>query len=366
MQLALLSFWHVHADDYVCEALEHPAVTLRTAWDADADRGAAKSAQYGLKFQPDLDAILADPGIAGVIVTSSTVEHLDLIPRAAKAGKHIFTEKVIAPTLAGTDAILAAVAEAGVTMKVALNRAVEPATLKAMELIDADELGEIREVSVRLSHDGALPSPEHPTGWLPERFYDPAEAGGGAIIDLGAHPLYVTRLLLGMPARLQATARSETGRAVEDGATITFHAADGATGIAEVSIADPARGYAFSVTGSNGSITYTQGGDFLLQRDGGTRAITLETEWPRPFNRFVAAIGQVIQPSQTPAGQGGQPARSPLAHQPATPVDNLALARDLSALVEASYRSIASGEAVDLASLGFVSPVVETARSSSS
>ena len=362
MQLALLSFWHVHADDYVLEALEHPAVSLRTAWDADEDRGAAKSAQYGLKFQPDLDALLADPAVAGVIVTSSTAEHLDLIPRAARAGKHIFTEKVIAPTLADTDAILSAVADAGVAMRVALNRAVDPVTLKAMELIEAGELGEIREVSVRLAHDGALPTAENPAGWLPERFYDPAESGGGALIDLGAHPLYVTRLLLGMPARLQASARSETGRAVEDGATVTFHAANGATGTAEVSIADADRGYALSVTGTGGSITYTQGGDFLVERNGRTETVELPTEWPRPFARFVETVRQAIQPAQTPPGQGEQPAQTSETGQLSVPIDNLALARDLSALVEASYRSIVSGEAVELASLGYVAPTAEAAR----
>lgn len=362
MQLALLSFWHVHADDYVCEALEHAGVTLRTAWDADADRGAAKAARYGLAFQPDLDALLADPAVAGVIVTSSTAEHLDLIPRAARAGKHVFTEKVIAPTLADTDAILTAVAEAGVTMKVALNRAVEPATLKAMELIDADELGEICSVHVRLAHDGALATPEHPAGWLPERFYDPAEAGGGATVDLGAHPLYVARLLMGMPARLQAHARHDTGRAVEDGATITLHAADGATGTAEVSIADADRGYAFSVTGSNGSIAYTQGGDFLLERDGATETVPLATEWPRPFARFVESVRHATQPAQPPPGQGEQPAAPTPTAALVVTTDNLALARDLTALVEASYRSVATGEAVALADLGYVAPAAETAR----
>lgn len=361
MQLALLSFWHVHADDYVCDALEHPGVTLRTAWDADEDRGVAKSAKYGLKFQPDLDALLGDPGIVGVIVTSSTAEHLDLIPRATRAGKHVFTEKVIAPTLADTDAILAAVAEAGVVMAVALNRAVEPATLRAMDLIADGELGEIREVAVRLGHDGALASAEHPTGWLPERFYDPAEAGGGALIDLGAHPLYVARLLMGMPARLQATATSDTGRAVEDGAVVTLHAANGATGAAEVSIASADRGYAFSVTGNAGSITYTQGGEFLLERNGQTETVELETEWPRPFARFVEAVRQATQPAQTPPGQGEQPPPSPAADPPPVPIDNLALARDLTALVEASYRSIATGEAVELSTLGYVAPVAEFA-----
>lgn len=361
MQLALLSFWHVHADDYVAEALGHPGVTLRTAWDADEDRGAAKAAQYGLKFQPDLDALLADPGIVGVIVTSSTAEHLDLIPRAAKAGKHVFTEKVVAPTLADTDAILAAVAEAGVVMTVALNRAVEPATLRAMASIAAGELGEIREVSVRLAHDGALASAEHPTGWLPERFYDAGEAGGGALIDLGAHPLYVARLLIGMPARVQATATSETGRAVEDGAVVTLHAANGATGTAEVSIASTDRGYALSVTGDRGSITYTQGGDFLLERNGVTETVALEAEWPRPFARFVEAVRQATQPAQTPPGQGEQPAPAATAGPPPASVDNLALARDLSALVEASYRSIATGEAVELSTFGYVAPVAEVA-----
>ena len=39
-------------------------------------------------------------------------------------------------------------------------------------------------------------------GWLPERFYDPETAIGGALTDLGCHPVYLMQLFLGaVPAR---------------------------------------------------------------------------------------------------------------------------------------------------------------------
>ena len=60
----------------------------------------------------------------------------------------------------------------------------------------AASLGRLTLVRVRLAHDGALGD-----GWLPEHFYDPAATAGGALIDLGCHPMYLARLFLGRDAR---------------------------------------------------------------------------------------------------------------------------------------------------------------------
>ena len=317
----------MHADDYAREAHAHPGVTLEVTWDDDHERVAVKAAEYGMRFEPELVRVLADPAIDGVILTSETTAHGPLIRAAAGAGKHIFLEKVIASTLAETEKLLEVIAGAGITAMVALDRSVEPATERALAMIAAGEIGAVMGTHVRLAHDGALPTPEQPTGWLPERFFDPAESGGGALIDLGAHPLYLTRLFLGMPDTVTAELGYETERATEDTAQVTFALGE-RTGLAETGFTSRERGLRWSVSGTDATITYEGGAWLHLRRmddPPGTpeTQIDLSTAWPRPFARWVNAV------------QTG-----------ASTTDNLALARDLSALVEAGYESARTGEAV--------------------
>src|SRR4029077_18348300 len=119
---------------------------------------------------------------------------------AAEGGKHVFTEKVLALTPTEAREIVDAVDRRSVKLVVSLPRLSHGYTLAIREILGTGRLGEVTQVRVRLSHDGAIGR-----RWLPARFFDPEEAGGGALADLGCHPLYLTRLFLGaMPESISA------------------------------------------------------------------------------------------------------------------------------------------------------------------
>ena len=84
--------------DYAGEAQAHPDVEIVAAWDEDPTRGAAGAADLGVPYHADLAELLARPDVDGVIVTTRTTAHRDVIIAAAEAGKHVFTEKVLALT----------------------------------------------------------------------------------------------------------------------------------------------------------------------------------------------------------------------------------------------------------------------------
>jgi predicted dehydrogenase len=326
--LALLSFWHVHAADYAQESADHSETEIVAVWDEQPERGRLAAAERSLPFVENLDDVLGDPAIEAVIVTSATTAHRDLIPAAAKTGKHIFAEKVIAPALRESLAIVKAVEDAGVTMTIALSRAQEPATIAIQESIAAGRIGQPNSSRIRFAHDGALPTPDRPDGWLPHRFYDPAESGGGAMIDLGTHSLYLTRLFLGLPASISVTLGDVTGRGVDDNAVAIFGYANGAIGVAETSFVSGAPGSAIVVTGSEGTVRYMRGDDHLTVRRGrseSTERIALTEPNRTPFQRWVATI------------QAGK-----------TMPENLTLALELSAMAEAAMRSAALGRSVRL------------------
>src|SRR4051794_17968469 len=81
MRVASVSFWHLHGTDYATDAQNNPGVDLVGVWDDDPERGRAGAAKHGIPFVEDLDEILDDPSIEGVIVCSPTSEHVPLVTR---------------------------------------------------------------------------------------------------------------------------------------------------------------------------------------------------------------------------------------------------------------------------------------------
>ncbi len=114
LKVAVLGFWHVHAADYANDARDNPDTELVAVWDHDSERGRAGAADFGVEFVADLDALLARPDLDAVVVTTETSRHLHVMVRAANAGKHIFSEKVLAPAVAEAEAIVAAADAAGI------------------------------------------------------------------------------------------------------------------------------------------------------------------------------------------------------------------------------------------------------------
>ena len=129
IRLALLSSWHVHARDYVQQASANPATTITAVWDETPERGRAQAHALGVPFYENLPELLAQAEVDGVMVTTPTTMHREVIIAAAQAGKHIFTEKVLAPTLRECTEIAAAVEQAGVVLVVSLPRLSSGSTL---------------------------------------------------------------------------------------------------------------------------------------------------------------------------------------------------------------------------------------------
>ena len=262
LKIATLSFWHVHAGDYSRQARQHPGTDLVAVWDDDAQRGQDAADQFGVEFTGDLDALLARDDLDGVAITTPTNEHRDVMLKVAQAGKHIFTEKVLAPTVAEAEEIIAATDAAGVKLIVSLPRLYHGYTQAITEVIDSGQLGTLTYGRVRLSHDGAIPR-DGVAGWLPQRFFEPKTAIGGALTDLGCHPVYLTQLFLGaQPDTVSATYRSIAERGLEDNAVVVVGYADQKIGVIEAGFASR-NPFTIELFGTEGTLTYTDDGNVL-------------------------------------------------------------------------------------------------------
>ncbi|NAZ74098.1 Gfo/Idh/MocA family oxidoreductase [Kineococcus sp. T13] len=292
LDVAVLGCWHVHARDYARSASEHPGTALVAVWDRDTALGHPLAQELGVEPADDLDALLAREDVDAVTVTTETTAHADVIGRALAAGKHVFTEKLLAPTVAECEALVAQAADAGLALVVSLPRLSHGYALAVRETIAAGGLGRLTHARVRLSHDGAVHGrgDGRPGGWLPERFFDPGPAVGGALTDLGCHPLYLTQLFLGEdPRTVRAVYGHVTGRAVEDHAVVTLGYEDGRIGVVEAGfVSDDA--FTIEVRGTEGSVHYSQDGARLqLRRPGGAvEDLAVPDDAPDPFAQWVA------------------------------------------------------------------------------
>jgi predicted dehydrogenase len=286
LKIATLSFWHVHAGDYSRQAQAHPGTELVAVWDDDAERGQDASDQFGVEFTGDLDALLAREDLDGVVITTPTNEHRDVMVKAAQAGKHIFTEKVLAPTVAEAEEIVAATDAAGVKLTVSLPRLAHGYTQAIREVIDSGRLGTLTYGRVRLSHDGAIPR-DGVAGWLPQRFFEPETAIGGALTDLGCHPVYLTQLFLGAtPDTVSATYRSIAERGLEDNAVVVVGYGDQKIGVIEAGFAS-SNPFTIELFGTDGTLTYTDAGNVLTVN--GEQVPVLEHS-KEPFAQWVDHI----------------------------------------------------------------------------
>ncbi len=292
-RVAILSFWHVHAEDYAREVEANPEAEIVAVWDEAPDRGRAEARKRGVDFHTDLDELLARPDVDGVVVTTPTTAHRDVIPVAARAGKHVFSEKVISPSLREAEEIVAVTEDAGVTFVVSLPRLYTGYTRTIKEAIQGGLLGEITYLRVRVSHDGALRTDRHPDGWLPSHFFDVEQSAGGVMIDFGAHPLYLVAHLLRLPEEISATYGHATGREVEDNAVVTMRYPDGAIAIAEASFLGAASPFAVEAHGTEGSLIFGIPDENLYLRTASAEnarweASPLPPDGPSPFDQWVA------------------------------------------------------------------------------
>jgi 1,5-anhydro-D-fructose reductase (1,5-anhydro-D-mannitol-forming) len=331
IRVAMLSYWHVHAKDYAREADEHADVEIVAVWDEEPERGRAEAEKRGVRFYENLDELLAQSDIDAVIVDTPTNIHRDVMVAAAKAGKHIFTEKVIASTLHEAEEIVQAAEQAGITFVVSLRRLYNASTVAVKEIIDMGLLGDLTMVRVRDAHSGSVRSEQSPDGWLPAHFYNLEQTAGGAMIDLGCHPMYLTRHFLGMPERVNAVYGYVTGREVEDNAVVTLDYANGAIGIVETGFVTAASPFTIEVHGTQGTVLYSAADGKLRLRSPHVEGANKEwlskdvtvAEPPKAFNMWVTHIQQGTKAT-----------------------DNIAYGVDLTALMEAANQAAREHKAV--------------------
>lgn len=246
-QFAMLGKWHVHAPGYAREIGSLPGCRVSKVWDPDEEAARAWAQELSCR-SASLEEILSDPEIEGVIVCEATNAHTPVILKACAAGKAVFTEKVLALTMPEAEEIRQAILKNGTRFAISFPHFSQPAVQFAFDTAKAGKLGEINYARVRNVHNGATGN------WLPPHFYDPVACGGGAMIDLGAHPMYLLCELLGLPRQVRSSFTHVTGKPVEDNAVSVLEYENGALGVSETGFVSTRYPYIIEIGGTLGTL----------------------------------------------------------------------------------------------------------------
>lgn len=279
MNIAIISYWHVHAEGYTREILEKSNSKVTAIWDEDIKRGKKYAEQFSATYYEDYDELLSDNSIEGVVITAATVDHTLLILKAIEAGKKIFSEKVLALTTTECLKIKEALEKKNVELTLSLVKKCNPEFLFAKQMVSSGALGRITYARMRNVHNGSI------ANWLPPHFYDKEQCGGGAMIDLGAHPMYLLNWLLGEPKTIQSVFTNITGHEVEDNAVSVIEFEQGAIGVSETGFVSSYNPATLEISGTKGALLIRDGVSYALDETGGNWITTSELpkELPSPI-----------------------------------------------------------------------------------
>ena len=186
-----------------CHALAFTAVAplfqprLRPRLEVVADVNAPAAEQARARFgfaraTADWRALVADPAVELVSITSPNILHKEMALAAITAGKHVYCEKPLALTAEDARELTLAAEAAGVRTMVGYNYLCSPAIRHIKKLLDEGELGRLTYLRCAFEED-YMADPAVPFSWRCER----AKAGSG---DLGynvTHSIFLACFLGG-------------------------------------------------------------------------------------------------------------------------------------------------------------------------
>lgn len=305
--VALVGGTHIHAPSFAETMAEMDGITTKYVWDPDADTAQRRQEVTGGEIVEERSAIYEDPEVDGVVICSETFRHAELVPEAARAGKHVFAEKPLGLNGEEATEIARAVSEAGVLFQTGYFMRSDGRNQLARRLIQDGTLGEVTRLRLSNCHSGAL------DGWFDDEWRwmtDLEQAGVGGFGDLGAH---VIDLLLwfmeddeveGCTGHIDQVL-GRYGETDEYGEGIVRFAS-GAVATIAAGWVDRANPNALEVSGTEGHLRITQNELYLTspdidEADGSTPWTDLPEDWPHAFDLFLHALrGEEDVPLITP------------------------------------------------------------------
>jgi predicted dehydrogenase len=291
-----------------------------------------KAGEFGFaKASGDWRAVVNDPEVDIVSLTTPNQFHPEMAIAILEAGKHLWCEKPMAPSFAEAEAMAEAAKTSGKVAALGYNYIQSPAIRHIGALLDEKIIGEVNHLRIEMDED-FMADPEALFFWKHE-----AASGYGALDDFAVHPLSLVSVLFGRVAGVicdmakpYADRKLAAGgrRAVEtyDIASVLMHLENGIAGTLQVNRSAWGRKgrIAIQIFGSKGSILFDQERMNELQlyltserpTEQGYRTILIAPHH-KPYDAFLPAPGhglgfndlKIIECHELLTRLAGRPAR---------------------------------------------------------
>lgn len=328
IRVGMLSVAHVHAPWYLEALAAMPGLELIGLWDADHVLADARAGAVPTRVFAEAAMLLAQ--VDAVVIAGVNRDHRGLVEQAAAAGRHVLCEKPLATTVADATAIVEVCRAAGVRLMTAFPSRTSSVVEALAASIREGAVGDI--VAFEGVNSGEMPDIHG--AW----FVDPELAGGGAVTDHVVHLADLYRWLSGSEVtEVYAVANrilQDGFDAVETGGLVSLRFAGGIFATIDCSWSKPRSyptwgGMTLEVLGTGGALdmdAFRQHLTLYGRREEGV-------SWPyfgsdantAMLAEFIAAVRQDREPA-------------------ITGIDGLRAVE----IVDAAYRSIASGQPVTL------------------
>ena len=169
-----------------------PTPRLVSLCEVTADLARERAAAFGFAHATtDWRALVNDPAVDVVSITTPNHLHAEMAIAALKAGKHVWCEKPMATTLVDADSMAAAAKASGRIALLGYNYIQNPLVRQIRKLLEADAIGPVNHVRIEMDED-FMADAGAPFTWRSEK-----AAGFGALDDFGVHPLSLISTLFG-------------------------------------------------------------------------------------------------------------------------------------------------------------------------
>ncbi|HYZ64694.1 MAG TPA: inositol 2-dehydrogenase [Acetobacteraceae bacterium] len=198
----------------------HPRAQLAACFDVDPAAAQEVAAGHGAHVAGSVDEVLSDPAIGAVVIASATPTHVELLTRAAQAGKKVFCEKPIDLDLGRVDRCWAEIGGLSPLVMIGFNRRFDPSFQALRRRLLAGEIGRLEQVVIT-SRDPRPPPPEY------------VRVSGGMFRDMTIHDFDMARYLAGEIAEVFAAGANLVDPAIGeagdfDAGMVVMRAASGA------------------------------------------------------------------------------------------------------------------------------------------
>lgn len=167
----------------------------------------------GITIHRSVEAMLADPALDLIVVASPSGTHFDVARQVIAAGKHVVVDKPVSTRAIEVAELIHLAKERGVMLVPFHNRRWDGDFLTAQKVLQEGELGRLVYAESRMDR------------WNPGDTRKPwkndPDQGGGILLDLGTHLIYVALVLFGKPLGVSAeVGRERDGEGADDSFTV--------------------------------------------------------------------------------------------------------------------------------------------------